>query len=194
MTTHPNLCSFFTYSVNDYILPDLKRLREEIRPNQDEKGLQGCTVPTAMFAFSILDLVGFLMRPDNTAKRDETTKNISYMLSVTAGLFPAEYEPSSEVLIKLFRHGLMHQVFPKACGIAKTPPSLNLPLIFYQSNTPNLNVDRLVDDLVKALLSLDAKVRTDGVLATRMEGRLLDLYREDQNQLQKMKTKGLVAP
>ena len=157
MTTHPNLHVFLTYSVTDYILPDFKRLREEVRPDQDGKGLRGCTIPTAMFAFSVLDLVGFLMRPDSNAKRAETSKNISSLFSVAAGLFPSEYESSSEVLIKLFRHGLMHQVFPKACGIAKTPPSSNLPLIFFQSNTPNLNVDRLVDDLVKALLSLDAK-------------------------------------
>ena len=188
-TSHPNLSCFIAYSINDYILPDLKRLREEIRPDKDSKGLRGCTVPTAIFAFSILDLVGFLMRPDDTAKKEETHKNISYILSVSAGLFPVQYESNRKVLIELFRHGLMHQVFPKACGIAKiVSQTSNLPIIFDNQGIPTLNVDRLIDDLVLALMSIDERVKLNSDLAMRMEKRLDEMYREDSNRLKGLKT------
>lgn len=193
-TKYPNLASFLIHNVNEYILPDLKRLREEIRPDfSDPKALRGCTVPTAMFAFAILDLVGFLIRPEPDAKREETTKNITFILSSTSGLFPDEYQSSTSLLIKLFRHGLMHQVFPKASGIAKIPNHIKLSLIFYQpKGLPNLNVDKLVDDLIIALATLDKCVRTDDVLASRMEQRISFLIDEDYKQLEKMRQQGFV--
>ena len=192
-TKCPNLENFLIYDINDYILPDVKRLREEVRPDPDRKALRGCTVPTGMFAFAILDLVGFLMRPEPDAKREETTKNITFILSSTAGLFPNEYEKSTSLLIKLFRHGLMHQVFPKASGVAKIPKHIKLPLVFYQpKGLPNLNVDKLADDLIIALTSLEKCVKTDDVLAYRMEQRIAFLIDEDFKLLEEMRQKGLV--
>ena len=87
----------------------------------------------------------------------------------------------------------MHQVFPKASGIAKIPNHIKLSLIFYQpKGLPNLNVDKLVDDLIIALATLDKCVRTDDVLASRMEQRISFLIDEDYKQLEKMRQQGFV--
>ena len=142
---YPKLYGFLTHDIARFVVPDLQRLRHEIRP--DPNGLRGCTVATTMFAFAILDLLGFLMRPVPDPKREETTKkshvtgsanakqrsrlcrmrkktkkNIRFTLSGDAGLFPNEYGANCEILIELFRHDLTHQVFPKAAGIAKASP------------------------------------------------------------------------
>lgn len=186
---YPTLMSFLDFHVKVYLLPDLDRLRHEIRPDSTPNASRGCTVPTAMFAFAVLDHFGFLMRPDPKAKREATSKNLEYILSQEADLFPPEYGQYSELLIKLFRHGMMHQIFPKACGIAKiTTSGHDFPLVFDQDDVPNLNVDMLVDDIVKALDNLDARVRTaaHADLASRMEERLKSLYDDDQRNRDKL--------
>ena len=194
MSEHLSAVSgFFSWDVDQMILPDLHRLRNGIRP--DSCGLAGCTVPTAMFAFAVIDLIGYLIRPDPEAKRDETLKNITFALSGQAGLFPAGYEKRSKALVLLFRHGMMHQVFPKAAGLAKLPCGEARPVVFFsEGGTPNLNVDRLVDDLLAALSTLKDRVFSpaSAPLATRMEDRIRILNTADQCQLQKLRQAGHV--
>ena len=71
---------------------------------------------------------GFLMRSDerNPHKR-KTEKNIRWLF-VESGRFPVVYSQSSKILVRIFRHGIAHQCFPKACGLAKSGPKL--PLFF----------------------------------------------------------------
>ena len=199
-TTYRCLAGFLS-DVNVFVLPDLKRLRNDIRP--DRNGFAGCTVPTAMFAFAVLDLVGFLIRPEPPGLCDEcrrrrlmaTSDNIAFSLSSEGGILPPEYENNTELLLKLFRHGIMHQVLPKAAGIAKVAADSDLPLIYYQPQAcPNLNVDKLADDLIRALALLENRVRSPNGngLASQMDQRIRFLHAEGQSLLEAMKKKGLV--
>jgi hypothetical protein len=183
--------SSFLSALNHYIVPDLVRLRREIRPRA--AGKAACTIPTALFAFSILDLLGFLMRPP-PAKKEQSEKNIRYACSSAAGLLPPEYDRVSEALVHLFRHGLVHQVFPKASGVSK-PNRAGLPLIFYLDGPiPSLNVDRFVDELLAAIrefASLTRKLHFEP-LARQVNDRLLRLEKEDYARLRDMQDKGLL--
>ena len=177
------LADFFKTVISYYLIPDLKRLRHEIRP-RGEQEQAGCTIATAMMAISVLDLFGYLMRPEENAKKRETKKNIEHFLIDTA-LFPEVYNNESDIIVELFRHGIMHQIFPKACGIAKTNPANDKIIFFTDENTPNLNVDVLVDDLLAALEKLQIKVESDSILAQRMNHRLEQMQQED---IKKLKT------
>ena len=182
----------FLLDIKKYVLPDLRRLRNDIRP--DSRGLQGCTVPTAMFAFAVLDLVGFLMRPA-PALPEECKKNIKFSLSSDADILPNEYQDNTELLLTLFRHGIMHQVLPKAAGIMKLPVGIELPLIFCKSkeDIPILNADKLVDDLVKCLAILEERVRSPAgdILASQMDQRLCFLHRHGQELLADIRTRAV---
>ena len=171
------LANFFKTVISYYIVPDLKRLRHEVRP-QGEQAQAGCAIPTAMLAISVLDILGYLMRTEVNAKKHETGKNIKHFLCNTS-LFPNVYEKWSDIIVELFRHGIMHQIFPKACGIAKPSPA-NHQIIFYtDKDTPNLNVDVLVDDLLTALEKLQTMVQSDPDLAQRMNQRLELIQKDD---------------
>ncbi len=175
-TKHKILEEFFTERLERFLIPDLVRLRTEIRPRGDQ---QGCTVATAMLAFATLDLVGYLIRPDE-AKKEATTGNITHALSRKAALFPLQYAEAAEAIVKLYRNGVMHQLFPKSCGISKPSPANEQIFFFIDGNTPHLNVDVLVDDLLKALETLKERAESDSELASRMEERILSLQCEDR--------------
>jgi len=165
---------FFNHDIGKMIVPDLQRLRREIRP--DRSGLAGCTVPTAMFAFAVLDLVGYLTREDPNARRDQTEKNIQHALSRFS---PLEYSRYADLLIKLVRHGIVHQALPKAAGIAKADAARLVT--FGSRGIPGVNVDRLVDDLLEVLGALETEVRSapNGQLARRMKCRVEELQKTD---------------
>jgi len=178
------LANFFKTVISYYIVPDLKRLRHEVRP-QGEQALAGCAIPTAMLAISVLEILGFLMRPEVNLKKHETGENIKHFLCKTA-LFPDQYQKAANVIVELFRHGMMHQIFPKACGIAK-PSLANDQIIFCtDKDTPNLNVDVLVDDLLIALEKLQTMVQSDSDLAQRMNNRLKFIQEKDIEAFQKV--------
>lgn len=191
------LTGFFKHEVHEYILPDLLRLRREIRPDPDAKALRGCTIATTMFAFAVIDLFGCLMRPSAAIikERDDTAANITHFLGDQAGLFPPEYKSNTEILIKLFRHGMTHQVLPKASGIAKITGGPTRGLIFYQPpGHPNLNADKLVDDLISAFRILHDKTHGDTELASLMASKIQFLRKEDDEQREKLRKRGLVEP
>jgi len=179
---HPAISKFFNIIVPEYILPDLSTLRIDVRPD-DLIYQSGCTVATAMMCFSIIDLIGYLINPDINTKKRNTSENMEYAFSKSAGLFPAEYAKYSEILIKIFRHGIMHQIFPKASGISKPHPP-NDSLIFYiTGDKPHLNVDVLTDDIIEILVDFYVILENNNELATRMEERLSILQKDDAEQL-----------
>ena len=142
--------NFFDNEICTFVLPDIDRLTNEIRPN--EQGLGGCTVPLAMILFSLIDLFGFLMRPDQNANKRNTRRNFEHLLSESR-YFSETYTENWHMILSLFRHGIMHQFFPKASGIAKA--GTNTPLIFNHENIPTLNVDVFSPDLVQRLIRLE---------------------------------------
>lgn len=172
--------SFFDNEICNFVLPDIDRLTNEIRPN--EQGLRGCAVPLSMMLFSLIDLFGFLMQPDQNANKRNTRRNFEYLLS-ESGYFTETYSANLHMILTLFRHGIMHQFFPKASGIAKAGD--NKPLIFVNENIPTLNVDVLSADLVRAIDHIRANVLNgnDSDLILRMNNRLDELAQDDYDEL-----------
>lgn len=193
MTTQSEMLEeFFKTRLGYFLVPDLVRLRDEVRPRGDgDRG--GCTTATAMLVFSSLDLIGYLIRPTEGAKKEETKKNIVFALSQDAALFPAEYELVAKAIVKLFRHGVMHQLFPKACGISKPSPKNNHLVFWMDETTPHLNVDVLVDDLLVAINRLRERAQTESDMASRMESRLAALKEDDSKRLEDMLHKGYIS-
>ena len=155
---------FFNNEVSMYILKDIDKL-DEIKPDKD--GLSGCTIPHALMLFSVIDFFGYLTRDDPSPKKDDTLGNFKYLFSDKAGFFPKIYQVNCDKIVKLFRHGLMHQFFPKASGIAKAGGH---PLIFQSSGIPNLNVDVLSEDVKEALDRIKQSIigSHDDTLAVRI--------------------------
>jgi hypothetical protein len=178
------LQNFFDAEISMYVLPDIDRLTNEIRP--DNRGLRGCTIPLAMLLFAVIDLFGFLMRPDERANKRKTWKNFKYLLSQKSGYFPRTYDDNWKKIMGLFRHGVMHQFFPKASGIAKAGP--NRPLIYEENNIPVLNIDILSRDLVQAIdqIRRDVVDGTDQELVVRMNSRLDSLAEDDYQELEEL--------
>ena len=175
--------NFFDTEISMYVLPDIDRLTNEIRP--DSRGLGGCTVPLAMMLFALIDLFGFLRRSDEGANKTDTRRNFEYLLS-ESDYFPGIYAENWERILKLFRHGVIHQFFPKASGIAKAGE--NRPLIYEENNIPVLNIDILSRDLVSAISQIKRGVvqGNDQELIVRMNGRLDSLAKDDYQDLDKL--------
>lgn len=58
MSAKQRIVSFFEHEISMYVLPDIDRLTNEIRP--DENGLRGCTAALGMMLFAIIDLLSGL--------------------------------------------------------------------------------------------------------------------------------------
>lgn len=171
--------NFFDNEISTFVLPDIDRLTNEIRP--DEQGLRGCTIPLAMMLFSLIDLFGFLMRPDQNANKRNTKRNYEHLLSESR-YFSDTYAKNWQMILRLFRHGIIHQFFPKASGMAKA--GINNPLIEHK-NKPTLNVDILSTNLVEAINQIRADIISgnDPNLILRMNNRLDELAQDDYGEL-----------
>ncbi|HXC98760.1 MAG TPA: hypothetical protein VN048_05420 [Verrucomicrobiae bacterium] len=147
---------FLDKEVQDYLIADIERLLE-LRP--DHNGLKGCTIPTAMFLFATVELFGFLVAAPPVQIRD-TAGNIEACFSHPISGFPTEYTKRSKTLVRLCRHGLMHQIFPKALGIRKVPTRNTdyLPLFESIDGCEQLNVDRFGNDVLSMLKNFTAKI------------------------------------
>ena len=143
-----SILNFLNGEMSIYIIPDIQRLNS-LRPKGRE-GAAGCTIPTAMLLFATADLFGYLIRDDcRNPKIDDTKANLRALFSHRLGSFPSEYTDRLDTLVYLFRHGLMHQVFPKMAGIQKKGPSS--PLFTFFDDLDHLNVDKFSDDVLKMI-------------------------------------------
>ena len=181
---HKNrVLGFFQNEIDKYLVGDLTRL-SEIHPDR-KTGLRGCTIPQALLVFSIIDLLGFLINEDPNARKEATASNYKALFSSKQQLFPREYEAEADKIIKLFRHGITHQVFPKASGIAKLP---NDSRLIIDGVVPCLNADKITRDLLGAIKRLTVKIENEesGELVERMNDRLNKLASDDFLQLSKL--------
>jgi len=165
---------FFNNEIKLYILSDINNLLE-IKP--DKQGNGNCSIPLAMFILALIDLFGYLLRPDKDAYKENTKRNFSYLLSESK-YFPDIYMLKYEIIYNLFRNGLMHQVFPKACGIIKNN---TISSLFVSNDTTVLNIVTLTNDFIKALKKIEYDVLTkkDKQLIIRINKRLDILSRDD---------------
>ncbi len=94
-------------SIERYIIGDLIAL-DEIQP--DEEGRNGCAIPTAMYILSAIEFIGFIVAKDNKIGNSEANIGAAFNYK---NYFPDIYRENSEKLVKVYRHGMMHSVFPK---------------------------------------------------------------------------------
>ena len=172
--------NFFNNEISIYVLPDIDRLTNEIRP--DGNGQRGCTVPLAMMLFSLIDVFGFLIRPDENANKKKTRRNFEYFLSQSF-YFPQTYRSNWNMILTIFRHKVTHQFFPGSSGVAKAGP--NEPLIFRYDGNHILNIDILSADVVSAINQIRASILSgnDSDLILRMNNRLDELAHDDYDDL-----------
>jgi hypothetical protein len=185
MTSHQKrVLSFFDSEFARFILPDLERL-SDIRP--DSQGLRACSIPQAMLVFAVLDLLGYLINPDVNASKQNTLENYRAVFSSRLGLFPQEYEDETDRIVKLFRHGIMHQFFPKASAIGKGHGERQI--IFESGRIPCLNLDRFTRDATDAIGELRTRIANGqhDALALQMNDRLDVMNREDFEALAKLR-------
>ncbi len=142
--------SFIQGEMRKYIVSDIERLAA-LHPEGPE-GLGACTIPEAMLLFATTDLFGYLVRADcKRPKLDDTKGNLRAIFAHPLAGFSPEYLAGVDILTDLFRHGLMHQIFPKAAGIRKA--GAGAPLFERFNNLDHLNIDKYAANVIKMIES-----------------------------------------
>jgi hypothetical protein len=178
-----SILNFMNGEVTKYLIPDINRL-SALRP-QGAEGAAGCAIPTAMLLFATTDLFGFLVRDDSrNPKLDDTKANLKAIFSHPLGDFASEYTDRLATLVYLYRHGLMHQIFPKAAGIRK--PGTTSRLFDFIDGLDHLNVDRFTIDVVKMFVNFkDSLPKPEWAnLRTQMSQRLDEMAKRDFHEMQ----------
>ncbi len=176
-------------TISKYLIPEIKGLASK-RQNAD--GYEGYAVPLALTLFALIDVLGFLLRKEdangNKPKPEETGKNFEALLA-ESNYFSETYSEGKtwSILLKIFRNGIVHTLFPKVSGIAKHGAK--------QLITENpgdckftLNVDRLTKDCLEAFekIKLMVEEEADEELINRIAERLKQLYDEDSKKIKKI--------
>jgi len=163
------LMQFIINNVDTYILGDLSEL-EKIENKQFT-----CAIPTAMLIFSTLDFIGFLLKKKGSKLK--TAENLREIFC-NKKYFPKVYKDFIEILVKTYRHGIMHEFYPhndENCMYA-FHKSANHSELFYNSNLDgkeivSLNVSVLADDFKNFLKTLKKEIKQsheDSVLVSKM--------------------------
>ncbi len=111
-TEAANLLSFF-YHIERYALHDLKKL---LSTADYDSPYGRFAVSIAQLNFSLLDIFGFLISDDN--RLEDTEKNVKQGLQT---FFDNHLDQLKiDVLVKIYRNGVVHSFFPKICSIRNT--------------------------------------------------------------------------
>jgi hypothetical protein len=181
-------------TISKYLVPEIKGLASK-RP--DDKGYEGYTIPLALTLFALIDVLGFLLREKDAKgkkpKPEETGKNFDALLAGSK-YFPGIYSEKKtwSVLLKVFRHGISHTLFPKVSGIGKHGEE---QLIAEDLNGCkfDLNVDRLTKDCLEAFKKIKLMVEegADEELINRIDERITQLYDEDLKKIEEIEKKSI---
>lgn len=108
--------------VKGYIIADLQRLLD-IPVIPDKFG--NCNFPIALFTFSCMDFLGYLISETEYSLIGDTKNRIEACINI---LFSKksqdEIEPYKNEFVDKFRHGLTHEFFPKMSGISRKNKTL----------------------------------------------------------------------
>lgn len=175
------MVEFFRTEIGTYVMRDLASLRTVKALPQNRDTIGWCAVPLAQTLFAVLDVLGYLVRPERNAKKLETMKNLKALFD-DASLFPIQYRTHADKLVTQFRHGVIHQFFPKAAGIGRYGEDGQLIVSF--SHGISLNVDRLEKDSIVAINELEMRIRLpeNEDLCDQMSDRIDLLAAEDWKQ------------
>lgn len=109
------------------------------------------TIPFTLMIFSCMDILGFIVRNGNKNSHRETQKNIEEFYRFIS---PMPTQNEINCLVKLFRHGLMHNYFPKLAQ-SISYHSENPSTLFFDDNSGIcLNVNILEKHLEEGFMNI----------------------------------------
>ncbi|MDJ1472830.1 hypothetical protein [Xanthocytophaga flava] len=163
----------------DYFYKDLDVL---LSIKKDADGFGACATAQAMLVFSAVDLFSYLTRGSSEMRKLSNGDPITDEDLLKAGnntdsfkiflkkrrYFPEIDENDIGNLIAIYRHGIVHQYFPKYCGIGKPKCKNELEHLFYSSGTKengdpaySLNVNRFSLIVKNALKIIKSDLSSD---------------------------------
>lgn len=158
---------FFKLFIKNYLVGDILVLNKIKKDKRT--GLNACTIPQAMSVLSGIDLLGYLF--GNNKATDETEKHIFEFYRIANNFLLTKYNEGDIKKLVLYRHGMMHNFFPKfhaeKIGICKSESeSLFIKETFNGIEIESLNVRVLTKDFLFVVLSLEKTVKngSDDVL------------------------------
>lgn len=112
----------FDKTINGYMVGDIRRLLT-IKVIDNYSG--NCNFPIALYVFSCMDFLGYLIAETEYSLNGDTDKRINEYISVMfSEEAKKEIEPHKNEFIDKFRHGLTHEFFPKMSGISRANSEL----------------------------------------------------------------------
>lgn len=146
---------FFKIFIKGFLLGDIKFLNQ-IKPNSETQ-LEGCTIPLAMAIISGADLLGYIF--GDNKKVDESECHITEFYGIINPQFHVPYDSETISKIVSYRHGMMHNFFPKfknnSVGICKNESS---SLFIKNNEFESLNVTQFAKDFIIGVEYLEKKV------------------------------------
>lgn len=170
------------YFFNCYIKSDLTNMLNIYPAN----GCGGCNFPLALSVLSSMDWLGFLIRGIEPGK-DLSKETIRSQENILAFMdfFPIDYPERMKLcLVKIFRHGLTHQYFPKHSGISKGGSKTRFALWVHHEKILVLDAGTLLEHFLMALDKISEKLDEDNFYQ-QIKDRLLFLAKEDQLLIEK---------
>ncbi len=138
-------------ALSKHLLPEIESLADK---RANEEGLGNFSIPLAAILFSMIDLLGYLIRKDTET---DTPQNFRILL-LNDSYFPNSYRSEDvELVIKIYRHSITHTVFPRATAeIGKYEKEPNL--IIRDGNQLILNVHVLAKDFINAYAKIILRI------------------------------------
>jgi len=145
----------------------------------------GCNFPIVLYILTSMEWIGFIARDCNCTKsqRDATHENIGECLKYFNNPKYAN-KHIKNIIIKIFRHGLVHQFGPKAAGISRGN-CLEFAIYTY-NDLPVIDADLFASDFIEAIDNCIEKVVQDDKFFNRVKEKLNYLFAEDKKDLYKL--------
>lgn len=165
-----NIARHWLMGIEMYALYDLNQM---LAKAEYESGAFGrLAIPIALTTFSLLDLFGFLTR-ENINKRTsasikDTKGNISWSLEL---FFSNSLETDEkEIIIEIYRHGVVHSFFPKLSNIRNSKDG---PMLSQNGTTCDFNVypfsKIFIDEVKRFALKAKDDIETLKVIYSRLQ-------------------------
>lgn len=144
-----NAKRFINRVVRGYMLKDLENLlRIPVVPNADGN----CNFPIVLFVFSCMDFLGYLVSVEKLDDLGDTGRRIrAYVDLAFMSEDKKKLEPYLDHLVRIFRHGLSHEFFPKSSGISR----LEAEVISNQQGKLVLDADRFAEMFQRSVDELE---------------------------------------
>ncbi len=176
-------------TIKGYIAGDLKRLTG-IKVIEGYNG--NANFPIALYTFSCMDFLGFLIADTHYGLTGNTNKKIKAYIEKTFTVEDQEkLQPHMSYLVNIFRNGLTHNFFPKIAGISRTNAE-----VFTKSPQGGyivLDADQLVGMFLRSVSNLEMLLEDDN-LCKQIYSRYQDILTDHQTTTTNTSTSSSIIP